>query len=175
MHRFGSLAPKRSNNSTANRYQRPKLRGHARVRYVADANVLLPVLAEGHSHREPAVGWWDSCSDGDVGLCLPVRMALLRLLTNVRVMGSGTLRPEPAWDAVGQLISDPRIELIEQTPPTHAKLWRANVARREPSPDLWTDAWLAALAQSSDCEMITFDRGFRSFAKLKLRLLSPVA
>lgn len=45
------------------------------------------------------------------------------------------------------------------------------MARREPSPDLLTDAWLAALAQAHGCEMVTFDGGFRSFAKLKLRLL----
>ena len=144
------------------------------MRYIADANVLLPVLTEGHAHRTPAVEWWESCDDGDVGLGLPVRMALLRLLTNIRVMGSGTLRPEQAWDAVDHLINDPRIWLIDQTPQAHAKHWRANVARREPSPDLWTDAWLAALAQATGCEMITFDRGFRSFAELKLRLLSPV-
>jgi len=144
------------------------------MRYIADANALLPVLTDGHAHRVPAVAWWQSCEDTDVGLSLPVRMALLRLLTNVRVMGSGTLSPEQAWEAVDQLIGDPRISLIDQTPQTHTKHWHANIAGREPSPDLWTDAWLAALAQATDCEMATFDRGFRSFAKLKLRLLKPV-
>jgi toxin-antitoxin system PIN domain toxin len=144
------------------------------VRYIADANVLLPLLTEGHAHRGPAIDWWESCNDGDVGLCLPVRMALLRLLTNVRVMGSGTLRPEQAWDAVDQLINDPRISLIDQIPQAHDKHWHANIAGREPSPDIWTDAWLAALAQATDSEMTTFDRGFRSFAKLRLGLLSPV-
>lgn len=39
------------------------------------------------------------------------------------------------------------------------------------APDLWTDAWLAALAQSGDADRVTFDRGFRSFPKLKLVLL----
>jgi toxin-antitoxin system PIN domain toxin len=144
------------------------------VRYIADANVLLPLLTEGHAHRGPAIDWWESCNDGDVGLCLPVRMALLRLLTNVRVMGSGTLLPEQAWDAVDQLINDPRISLIDQIPLAHDKHWHANIAGREPSPDIWTDAWLAALAQATDSEMTTFDRGFRSFAKLRLGLLSPV-
>lgn len=143
------------------------------MQYVADANVLLPVLTDGHTHHVPAIEWWDGIDDGTVGLCLPVRMALLRLLTNVRVMGSGTLRPEQAWDAVRKLLDDPRISLVDQVPQTHAKHWRANIAKREPTPDLWTDAWLAALAQSTDCEMVTFDRGFRSFSKLKLRLLSP--
>lgn len=143
------------------------------MQYVADANVLLPVLTDGHAHHVPAIEWWDGIDDGTVGLCLPVRMALLRLLTNVRVMGSGTLRPDQAWDAVRKLLDDPRISLVDQVPQTHAKHWRANIAKREPTSDLWTDAWLAALAQSTDCEMVTFDRGFRSFSKLKLRLLSP--
>ena len=142
------------------------------MRYVADANVLLPVLAAGHSHRDPALEWWEACEDGDVGLCLPVRMALLRLLTNVRIMGSGTLRPEQAWDTVDQLMNDPRIVWLDQVPAEHTRHWRANISRREPTPDLWTDAWLAALARSLDCEMMTFDRGFRAFPKLRLRLLT---
>ena len=141
---------------------------------IADANVLLPLLTEGHAHRAPASGWWEACDDGDVGLSLPVRMALLRLLTNDRVMGSGALRPAQAWSAVQRLIDDPRVSAVEQLPPAHAKLWYDNIVRREPTPDLWTDAWLAALAQAYDCEMVTFDRGFRSFSKLKLRLLRPV-
>lgn len=141
------------------------------MRCIADANVLLPLLTEGHAHQAPATDWWDSCGDGDVGLSLLVRMALLRLLTNTRVMGSSVLRPAQAWSAVQSLIDDPRIEVVNQTPAAHGRLWYDNVARREPSPDLWTDAWLAALAQAHDCEMVTFDRGFRSFSRLKLRLL----
>lgn len=143
------------------------------MRAVADANVLLPLLTEGHAHRAPAAAWWEDSEDGSVGLCLPVRMALLRLLTNVRVMGSSILRPEQAWDVLGELMDDPRVVVVDQIPKTHARHWRANIEGRESSPDLWTDAWLAALAQAADCEMITFDRGFRSFANLKLHLLSP--
>lgn len=144
------------------------------MRCIADANVLLPLLTEGHAHQAPAADWWSACGDGDVGLGLLVRMALLRLLSNARVMGSSVLRPAQAWKAVQSLADDPRIEVVAQVPPTHAGLWYDNVARREPSPDLWTDAWLAALAQAHDCEMVTFDRGFRAFSKLKLRLLEPV-
>lgn len=141
------------------------------MRCIADVNVLLPVLADGHSHRAATVKWWDVCGDGDVGLCLPVTMALLRLLSNRRVMGNSLLIPEEAWNVVAQLANDPRVVNIEKIPQAHSKHWRANVTGREPSPDLWTDAWLAALAQALECEMVTFDRGFRSFAKLKLRLL----
>ncbi len=141
------------------------------MRCIADANVLLPLLTEGHALQAPAAEWWDACNDDEVGLCLPVRMALLRLLSNTRVMGSSVLRPAAAWNAVQSLIDDPRIERVDQVPAAHDTLWYGNVARREPSPDLWTDAWLAALAQAQACEMVTFDRGFRSFPKVKLRLL----
>jgi toxin-antitoxin system PIN domain toxin len=102
-------------------------------------------------------------------------MALLRLLSNSRVMGSSVLRPAQAWTAVQSLIDDPRVEVVDQLPATHNKLWYDYVARREHSPDLWTDAWLAALAQTRNCEMVTFDRGFRSFSKLRLRLLASAS
>lgn len=35
----------------------------------------------------------------------------------------------------------------------------------------WLQEWLAALAMSLDYEMTTFDRGFKSFRDLTLRLL----
>lgn len=60
---------------------------------IADANVLLPILTGGHAHRAPSVEWWESCDDAAVGLCLSVHMALLRVLTNERVMGPDVLRP----------------------------------------------------------------------------------
>lgn len=142
------------------------------MRYIADVNVLLPILTEGHSHRAPAASWWESCDDGDVGLCLLVRMALLRLFSNRRVMGSGVLSPEEAWSVIAELTVDPRVVLVDQPPSAHTRHWRANVAGREPSPNLWTDAWLAALAQSLRCRVVTFDRGFKSFPKLALHLLS---
>ena len=105
------------------------------MRCIADANVLLPLLTEGHAHRAPAADWWDSCDDHEVGLSLPVRMALLRLLSNTRVMGTSVLRPATAWNAVQSLIDDPRIEMIDQVPAAHHALWNGNVARHEPSPD----------------------------------------
>ncbi len=105
-----------------------------RAKIVADANVLLPLLTEGHAHSGPANEWWGTCDEGDVGLILPVPVALLRLLTSSRVMGSGTLRPSQAWSAVQCLIDDPRVVLLERMPSVHAKLWFDNVARREPNP-----------------------------------------
>jgi predicted nucleic acid-binding protein len=91
---------------------------------IADANVLFPLLVQGHAAYETAKKWWDEQPDGTVGTCLITRLAVLCLLTN-----------------------------------------------REPTPNLWADAWLAALAMSLEYELTAFDRGFKSFRGLKLRLL----
>lgn len=141
------------------------------MRFIADANVLLPLLSSDHPHHAVAGAWWEECGAGEVGFCLPVRMALLRLLTNRRVMGSSVQRPEAAWAAVEALAAHPRMTVVSEAPASHAERWRANVAGREPSPDLWTDAWIAALSQVTGCQMVTFDRGFRAFGQLRLRLL----
>ena len=145
------------------------------MRCIADAKVLLPLLSADHPHREPAMAWWNEQGDGEVGLCLPVKMSLLRLLSNRKVMGDSVQRPEAAWSAVEALAEQPCVVTIDVAPPSHAQYWRRNVEGREPTPNLWTDAWLAALAQSLGSEMVTFDRGFRQFTELKLRLLAPAS
>jgi predicted nucleic acid-binding protein len=42
---------------------------------------------------------------------------------------------------------------------------------RAATPNLWTDAWLAALALTHGCEMVTFDKGFRSFKGVAVSVL----
>jgi uncharacterized protein len=78
-----------------------------------------------------------------------------------------------AMSAWQQLADDPRAFHIESEPLTHEHRFSTLVIGREPTPNLWTDAWLAALALSLDYEMTTFDRGFKSFRGLRVRLLSP--
>ena len=70
-----------------------------------------------------------------------------------------------------RLSNDPRSFHIDSNPAEHESRFVALVTSREPTPNLWADAWLAALAISLDYEVTTFDRGFKSFRGLKLRLL----
>jgi len=39
---------------------------------IADANVLFPLLVQGHAAHEVAKGWWDKQEDGTVATCGPV-------------------------------------------------------------------------------------------------------
>jgi toxin-antitoxin system PIN domain toxin len=141
---------------------------------IADANVLFPLLVQGHAAHDIARRWWEEQSDGTVGTCLLTRLAVLRLLTNKIAMNGIPVTPDEAVRAWRQLQSDPRSLQIEAEPIDHESRFVALISGREPTPNLWTDAWLAALALSLDYEMTTFDRGFKSFRGLKLRLLTAL-
>jgi len=116
--------------------------------------------------------WWEEQPDATVGSCLLTRLAVLRLLTNKVAMNGMPVTPDEAVQAWRQLQNDPRSLQIEAEPIGHEPRFVALISGREPTPNLWTDAWLAALALSLDYEMATFDRGFKSFRGLKLRLLT---
>ena len=138
---------------------------------IADANVLFPLLVQGHAAYEVAKAWWDEQPDATVGTCLLTRMAVLRLLTNRVAMNGAPVSPDDALKAWHKLSDDPRSFHIDAEPADHEPRFVSLVSSREPTPNLWTDAWLAALAMSFDYELTTFDRGFKSFRGLKLRLL----
>ena len=138
---------------------------------IADANVLFPLLVHGHPARDVAAAWWDEQSDGTVATCLLTRLAVLRLLTNRIAMNGKPVSPNDALKAWHRLSEDPRSFHIDTQSADHETRFATFVSSREPTPNLWTDAWLAALAVSLDYEMTTFDRGFRSFRGLNLRLL----
>jgi predicted nucleic acid-binding protein len=141
------------------------------MKCIVDVNVLLPLLCEGHSFQASAYAWYDRRELDSVGWCLPVRLAILRHLSNERIMGSGVLRPEESLDAWEQLALDERLFEVSAIPPSLEDCLRSNVVGRQASPKLWTDAWLAALAETLGYEMVTYDRGFRKFSLTSLRLL----
>ncbi len=88
-------------------------------------------------------------------------------------MGKSVLDPEQALDVWAQLETDERLFEIESTPPETETFLRLNVYDRNPSPQIWTDAWLAALAEASGFQMVSFDRDFKCFNLSSLDILKP--
>jgi len=139
---------------------------------IADANVLFPLLVGGHAAHEAARQWWEEQSESAVGLCLLTRLAVLRLLSDRVAMNGAPITPNDALDAWSELANDPRSVYIDAEPSAHEAHFVSLVTDRQPTPNLWSDAWLAALAQSLNYELTTFDRGFKSFTGLRMRLLT---
>lgn len=136
-----------------------------------DVNVLLPLLLPQHPAHSSARDWLQAQPAGIGRFSLLTQLGVLRLLSQPRVMGTAVLKPERALQTWHQLVQAVAMEEISIVPPAHAEHLRRLVAGRAATPNLWTNAWLAALALSLDCEMVTFDRGFRQFPNLRLRLL----
>jgi len=144
------------------------------LRSIADVNVLLPLVVPAHPSHQAAHAWLVQQPEASVGWCVLTQLGVLRLLSNARVATTGALSPDAALAVWEQLVSLAPFCELEHVPRSLAESLRRLAAGRQPSINLWTDAWLAALAQSHACEMVTFDRGFRSFRGLKLRLLTAV-
>jgi predicted nucleic acid-binding protein len=86
-------------------------------------------------------------------------------------MGPDVLSPARALTIWDTLSSDERFQEVESVPASHEAVFRSLVRGREPSPNLWTDAWLAALSETSERQMVTFDQGFRAFGISSLQVL----
>ena len=135
------------------------------MRFLPDVNVLFPLLVSRHAHREKALAWFEGIEAGDAALCRITRSGVLRLLCTPQIMGPDVLRPDAAMGAVAMLEGDERMVLASEPDGLDGTL-RSLVASRASSPNLWTDAYLAAFAQTSELRLVSFDRGFAKFSGL---------
>ncbi len=139
---------------------------------LVDVNVLLPVLLPQHPAHRAAHDWLMQRPSGALTCwSWPTQLGVVRLLSQPRVMGRAALAPVAALQTWAALVDATGLQQAAHPPPEHAQHLRELAAGRAVSPNFWTDAWLAALALSLDCEMVSFDRGFQSFAGLRLKLL----
>jgi toxin-antitoxin system PIN domain toxin len=138
---------------------------------LADANLWLALAFSDHAHHAKAKAWFDARPDGACAFCRVTQMALLRHLTNSRIMGQFVQSQQDAWRTYDQLSEDPRTVFLDEPTGLDATFRRlANSAA--PSHALWTDAFLASFAINSRTRFVTFDQGCRRFAGLDLLVLS---
>ena len=130
---------------------------------VADVNVVFALLVENHVHHATAWAWWENREDSSVGLCLLVRLGILRLLTNPRAMEGSPVPPWEAIEAWEVFKADPRTFPLPLPERAHEMAFRRILTGRQPGPNLWTDAWLAALAVSLGIGLTSFDADFHAF------------
>src|SRR6266700_3895850 len=78
---------------------------------LADANVWLALAFSDHLHHAKGKAWFDGQSDGSCAFCRVTRMALLRHLTNSKIMGPFVQSQQDAWKNYDKLTQDPRVIL----------------------------------------------------------------
>jgi len=123
---------------------------------LVDVGVWLAAVWGRHVHNPVAADWFGREADG-IAFCRVTQMGLLRLLSNPAIMGEDAIARSEAWRTYDQLWADERVVWADE-PVELDGVWRAISARDDKSHKLWTDDYLAALAQTSDATLITLDR-----------------
>lgn len=136
-----------------------------------DANVWLALAAEAHTHHERAKVYWQTEAAPTVAFCRVTEMAFLRHLTNRVIMAEQVLTPSAAWRKLAQFHALPEVRRLNEPPGLDAELARLCESGRS-SPNLWTDAYLAAFAKSGKLRLVSFDQGFRKFEGLDKLLIT---
>jgi uncharacterized protein len=135
-----------------------------------DANVWLALAAEAHTHHRRAELYWRNEAAPLVVFCRVTQLAFLRHLTNKSIMGRQTLTPAEAWKKCAEFLALPEIELIAEPTALDQHLQKFCDLGRT-SPNLWTDAYLAAFAKCAGLRLVTFDRGFSKFSGVEELLI----
>ena len=138
---------------------------------LADANVWLALAFSDHVHHDAARRWFDVQADGVCAFCRLTQLALLRHLTNSKIMGKFVQSQQQAWTAYDALCSDPRVIFLAEPNEVNSE-FRSLSQSSSPSHHRWTDAYLAALSKLTVAQLVTFDGGFSSFTGLDLLLLA---
>jgi len=138
---------------------------------LADANVWLALAYSDHLHHAKAKAWFDAQSENSCAFCRVTQLALLRHLTNSKIMGQFVQSQHDAWKSFDRLVEDPRVILVAE-PLVLEGVFRGFTQAFSPSHALWTDAYLAAFAIASTAQLVTFDQSFSQFSGLNWLALS---
>ena len=139
-----------------------------------DTNVWLALALAEHPGHRAAQAWFIEQKPEPESLifCRSTEQSLLRLLSSEKIlnaMGSQALSNKQAIDAVDKMQKHPNV--ATKTEPVNLRsIWLRLASRPTPSPKLWMDAYLAAFTITGGHQMVTFDKAFRQFLSLGLKL-----
>ena len=126
-----------------------------------DVNVWIALTYRGHIHYSAAKAWLNSLpDDAELRFCRLTQLGFLRLLTTPAVMGNKVLSQSAAWDAYDDWLENGHAVFMEE-PPSIDVAFRSFSQPGQPSPKDWADSYVAAFAQASGLQLVTFDQALQ--------------
>ena len=142
-----------------------------------DINIWLALAVQEHPHHPFARAYWDSVvaehranPAARIWFCRTTMLGLVRLLCQPKAVGAGALALPDAWQLYQSYRAMPQIGLLPDPLTCDLEIGRL-LSSTQPSARLWTDTYLAALAQSSNLRLVTFDRDFDRFGLSRCLIL----
>ncbi len=143
-----------------------------------DLNVWLALVVQEHPHHAFARRYWDDLAPArrlgqKLFFCRATMLGLVRLLCQPKLMGEGVLNLPNAFAVYRQLRDAEGVDFCADAETADAALgaW-AGLADPPLPARLWPDAWLAAVAQSAELRLVSFDTGFRRFKLARCLVLA---
>ncbi len=142
------------------------------MRDLLDASVWLPLSAPDHVHYSRARRYWDDEAADELVFCRITALALLRDLTNPRVLGEAALDGGAAWRALQTWLALPQVTMLGEPVGLDELLgeWAGQLDLRAGK---WTEAYLAAFAAASGSRLVAFGGDFRRYPGIELLHLRP--
>ena len=147
-----------------------------------DLNVWLALVVAEHPHHAAARRYWDEqqampALGPRVWFCRSTMLGLVRLLSQPKLMGEGVLALADAHAIYQQLRQTEGVGFVGDAESADALLaaWLANHGEAPWPARLWTDAWLAASAESAGLRLVSFDADFARFSLTRRLHLSADA
>ena len=140
-----------------------------------DVNVWLALSYKAHLFHARATAYWqDACeTHTPLWFCRSTMLALVRLLSQPKLMGADVLSLPAAMAVYQQWIDTPAVGLLSEPLGLDAKLQSLLGTDSAPLPSrLWTDASLAATAEAAGLRMVTFDKDFERFNLSRIEVLA---
>jgi uncharacterized protein len=138
-----------------------------------DINVWLALAVQEHPHHAAAKRYWDgvqldmhttpNTAVQKIYFCRVTMLGLVRLLCQPKVVGEGALTLPAAWAVYQSFRALPVIDLLADPADCDTHIQTLLAAQGTLPARLWTDAYLAALAQSTGMRLVSFDRDFERF------------
>jgi len=123
-----------------------------------DVNVWVALQHQKHLHHRLALKWFNGLEEHiKLIFCRQSQLGLFRLLTTSAVMGDEVSTQQQCWAIYQKWIEGGRA-VMQQEPPSIDAAFRARSHAAQSSPKMWTDAYLAAFAETAGLSLVTFDK-----------------
>jgi toxin-antitoxin system PIN domain toxin len=138
--------------------------------FLPDVNVWLALASRRHVYNVIAAQWFQSVGENEAAFCRITQMGFLRLLTNHHAMGIDVVGQVAAWQVYGELTRDFRVRFVPE-PVGLEQRWQQFTQESRATTNLWTDAYLAGLAQLRDLCVVSLDKAFDRHNGVQVLLL----
>jgi toxin-antitoxin system PIN domain toxin len=123
-----------------------------------DVNVWLALASGRHIHHDIAKDWFAQLGLAEAAFCRITQMSFLPLITNDHVIGCEAVSQPKAWTLYEDLGRDERVTFVAEPGELEAA-WKRYTQGSFTGTNVWTDAYLAALAAVRGMTLVSFDRG----------------